>query len=263
MRLRMPWEMLSSRISSQGKSLLFILCVFLMTGCKEQIIHNLEEVDANKMVTALHNAGIEVEKKIQPDGRWSIAVDEKSSMKALRLLEDKRVLRAPSKSSVLKGSVIASREAQKFEYERGLSQEIENTLLSLDGVLEARVHLNLPTPDPLLGKIAGNTSGTGSVLVVTNGELDLGTEHIAKLVSGASGISADKISVLASKAKSIAEHEVVNMPLASQESASALHSKVYLVAAMGLGIFILGSFALNRRKFAKLQREFEVSRAGL
>jgi type III secretion protein J len=254
--------MLTSRISSLGRKIIPILCVLIITGCKEQIIHNLEEVDANRMVTALHNAGVEVEKKIQPDGRWSIAVEEEVSMQALRLLEDKRILRAPSKSSVLKGSVIASREAQKFEYERGLSQEIENTLLSLDGVLEARVHLNLPTPDPLLGKIAGNANGTGSVLVVTNSELDLGTENIAQLVSGASGISADKISVLASKAKITPEYDIAAI-VESPVSRNIWSANFYPLAALGLGIFILASFALSRRKFAKLQREFEVSRTGV
>jgi len=205
----------------------------------------------------LHDSGLDVEKKIQPDGKWSIAVPKDNSMVALRLLEDKRVLRSPSKSNLLKGSVISSREAQKFEYERGLSREIENTLMSLDGVLDARVHLNLPTPDPLLGKVSGNMAGTGSVLMVINANMTLGNGDIAGLVSGASGIPADKISVIQSKS---AES---NQSSASIYLNNTLASKQFdwaILFGAGAVLIVLGFiFISSKRRFKKLQQNFEVS----
>lgn len=234
-----------------------MLALFL-SGCKEQIVHNLEESDANKIMTVLHDSGLEVEKKIQPDGRWSIAVPKDNSMVALRLLEDKRVLRAPSKSNILKGSVISSREAQKFEYERGLSREIENTLMSLDGVLDARVHLNLPTPDPLLGKVSGNLGGTGSVLLVVSENMPLKNADIAGLVSGASGISAEKISVIQSKSAEVNQSSVpvyVETNLINKQFDWAL-----IFGAAAVILFSIIVFVSGKRRYSRLQQDFEVSR---
>lgn len=219
-------------------------------------------MDANRIVTTLHEAGMESDKKIQADGRWSIAVENSSAMAALKLLGDRRVVKAPNRSSGIKGSVISSREAQKFEYERGLSQEIEQTLLSLPGFLEARVHLNLPTPDPLLGKVSGNENGTGSVLILSNGSPTLSQADVAKLVSGASGISADRISVIIS----ISESEVSNAPLLPPGAvigAGSYPEVNSLVIAFGAGIALIGVIAatiFSRRRFRKLQSEFETVR---
>jgi type III secretion protein J len=235
------------------------MLVFL-GGCKEQIVHNLDEVDANKIITTLHVGGIKADKKTQPDGRWAIAVEESESMLALKLLEEKRTLRIPVKASTIKGSMISSREAQKFEYERGLSQEIENTILTLEGILEARVHLNLPTPDPLLGKSGGNQNGTGSVLIVTRPNLDMNKTEIAKLVSGASGILSDNISVLVSSL--IPE---VSSPVAPTEPDQPISpiswQKVAILAGLVLASFLLVNYVLGaKRKFKKLQADFEAAR---
>ncbi len=252
---------MSSRIFSSSKIALFVIAALALTGCKEQIIHNLEEVDANRIVTALHSGGIEAEKKSQADGRWAIAVDDENSMSALQLLDDKRTIRAPIKASTIKGSMISSREAQKFEYERGLSQEIENTLRTLEGILEARVHLNLPTPDPLLGKDKDKQNGTGSVLVVARQNLVIDKLEIAKLVSGASGINSDRISVLIS--------------LMIPEEPSRLMATSHAIAKpnpdwLGLSTQLLSFLApfllvgyvfITRRKFRKLQNDFESVRS--
>lgn len=250
-------EIWTSKNFSSLKLILLFAILLVFSGCKEQIIHNLEEADANRIVTVLHDSGLDVEKKIQPDGRWSIAVPKDNSMMALRLLEDKRVLRAPSKSNILKGSVISSREAQKFEYERGLSREIENTLLSLDGVLDARVHLNLPTPDPLLGKVSGNLGGTGSVLMVVSQAMILNNSDIAGLVSGASGIPADKISVIQSKS---AESDKTAAPLfVNQALISKQFDWALLLGAAAVIVVAIILFISGKRRFQKLQQNFEVS----
>lgn len=253
----MTWN---SRTTSLSRVALASTLLIFLGGCKEQIVHNLDEADANKIVTTLHVGGIDAEKKIQPDGRWAIAVEDSEGMSALKLLEEKRTLRIPTKASTIKGSMISSREAQKFEYERGLSQEIENTILTLEGILEARVHLNLPTPDPLLGKSNSNQNGTGSVLIVARQGLDINKAEIAKLVSGASGISSDNISVLVS----FLIPEVVSQPIVSEPITTAKAVSwvsVTIVALAILGAFLLVNYAFNAsRKFKKLQADFEAAR---
>jgi type III secretory pathway lipoprotein EscJ len=68
------------------------------------------------------------------------------------------------------------------------------------GVLEARVHLNLPENDPLFGT-RKESSGSGSVLLVTDSDFSAKDEEVAALVSGAAGIPAAKVSVLRSRAE--------------------------------------------------------------
>jgi type III secretion protein J len=176
--------------------LLAVLLVF--SGCREQIVHNLSEIDANRLVTKLHDASLSGDKEKQADGKWSISVPSDETIRALKLLNDSRILRSESQKPIEKSSVISSREDQRFHYERSLSQEIETTLSSVPGVLEARVHLNIPPVDPLFGKSIG-PGGTASVLLVTDNLLAASKEEIAGLVSGASGIKAEAISVLFSR----------------------------------------------------------------
>ena len=94
---------------------------------------------------------------------------------------------------------MSSREQQRFQFERSLSSSIETTLSALDGVLDVRVHLNLPVSDPLFGKpVNSQDKGSASVLLITGSVFPNSNEQIASLVAGASGISSKNVSVLIS-----------------------------------------------------------------
>lgn len=173
-----------------------LLVFVLLSGCREQIIHNLSESDANRLVTRLHEIQIDAEKTRQPDGKWALAVPEGEEIRALVFIDDSRMFREPSPSLSDKGSMISSRDDQRFKYERALSAEIESTIGSVRGVLEARVHLNMPPTDPLFGQPLNNARGTASVLVVGTDALALSEAELANLVAGASGIPKEGISVL-------------------------------------------------------------------
>lgn len=177
--------------------LLFLLIVTI--GCREQIIHNLSESDANNLLTMLNEISIHATKIKQPDGNWALEVEKEDSIKAIKYLSDSRVLRDVKTSQPGKSSIISSREDQRFQFERSLSGEIESTLMSIEGVLEARVHLHLPARDPLFGQtMEGDESGSGSVLIVAREGFSYTEERLAALVSGAAGIKKEKINVLIS-----------------------------------------------------------------
>lgn len=170
--------------------------LLMLAGCKEQIIHNLSEADVNRYLTRLHDDRIEGEKVKQADGRWALAVDKEDRVKAIKILEDSRLLRSVESVGNDKPSMISSREDQKFRHERALSREIENTLASVAGVLEARVHLNMAPTDPLFGTPVKNGKSSASVLIVAEEQFALKETDLAGLVAGASGIDKDAISVL-------------------------------------------------------------------
>jgi type III secretion protein J len=173
-----------------------ILLALLVSGCREQLMHNLSEQQANRLITRLHENIIESRKTRQPDGRWSVEVERNQLAQALREMQKLRLLRDVRATSSENSSVIASRDQQRFAFERALSSEIEQTLLSIEGVLEARVHLNLPQVDPLFGKSISGVQGSGSVFIIAEQELAFSREEFANLVAGAAGMLPQGISVL-------------------------------------------------------------------
>jgi type III secretion protein J len=175
-----------------------------LMGCREQIVHNLGEADANRLLTSLSRVSIEAEKVKQADGKWAVAVERSASLRAIDHLDTAHLLRETGENASPKASMISSREDQRFRYERALSGELEATLRNIPGVLEARVHLNLPVVDPLFGQPVDDKKGSASVLLVNRSE-KLGKEQIAALVSGAAGIPTTLVSVLVSTSDETAE----------------------------------------------------------
>ena len=170
-----------------------------LSGCQEQILHDLSETEANRVVSRLYSAQINAEKVVQADGRWAVSVEREGVVAALTYLDSARVLsnrQAPSNGKS-HSSLVPSREEQWFQYESSIAAAIESTLMTLPGVFEARVHLNLPQTDPLLGARSAGV-GSGSVLLVADSQCSIGEGEIAALVGGAAGVPAGNVKVLRS-----------------------------------------------------------------
>jgi len=187
------------------KLLLLFACVFIFfTGCKERIVHDLSEYEANRVVTSLDDIGLGVSKEKQADGKWTVVVPSDSAMLALKHLNSTRVLSNRNHQKVNTASVVSSREDRQFKYERALSAEIESTLRSIGGVFDARVHLNIAPKDPVFGRpLSLDDQGSASVLLIGGEQLTATEEHVARLVYGASGVPIEKISVLISPIKEV------------------------------------------------------------
>lgn len=179
------------------RTTLLLTILLLFTSCKEQIVHDLSEVEANKIALRLHEHLINSEKIRQPDGNWAISVLRENALQAIKVLDESRHFRRTSLPEQPGGSVISSREDQRFHFERNLSREIENTLRSIESVFDVRVHLNLPAVDPLFGRpLRGSEGGSASVLLVVSNASEISRQDIASLVSGASGVAIKDVSVL-------------------------------------------------------------------
>lgn len=169
-----------------------------MAACREQIVHNLSEIDSTRMVTQLSSRGVVATREKQTDGRWTVSVDSTDTKLALKLIDSRRLLHDDRQPLDDRSSVLASREEQRFKFERSLSREIEGTLGALDGVLDARVHLNLPPMDPLFGQPLSQNKGSASVLIIVGAEFKAQSSEVASIISGASGVPLDNVSVLLS-----------------------------------------------------------------
>ena len=198
----MSWRETEALLSRKQGWRRFILAALLVSavpmvllGCREGILHDLSEIEANRILAHLHDRNMTAAKLRQADGKWTVSVDRAAALDAIHLIgREKLVTEISGKEKPEGFSLISSRESQRFSYERGLSGEVETTLRSIEGVLSARVHLNLPRADPVLGsKEAG---GTGSVLLVVDQRFTETKESIASIVGGASGVVPSAVSVL-------------------------------------------------------------------
>jgi type III secretory pathway lipoprotein EscJ len=168
-------------------------------GCQEQILHDLTEYEANKVISRLSENDISPSKVLQADGRWAVSVSSQKVVKALAVIDTSRVLagrlNTPTASS--KSGLIPNRHEQWYLYVQSIAQSVEQSLHAIPGVLEARVHLNMPETDPLIGR-SRDQVGSGSVLLLINRDFQAKDEEIAALVSGAAGMPSNTIRVLRS-----------------------------------------------------------------
>ena len=178
-----------------------MLCAFVCMGlcaCREEILHELDEMRANQVQLVLERSSIEAE-KVRSGAGWNIVVPHSQATAALAVLEQSRILwRDLSRFKDLSQNFIQSREERAHAAERQIAWTMEQTLERIPGVLEARVqlHLNQQSLDPFGPKV----KDSGSVLLVVNGDRPHEAEPMKRLISGATGVEPDSIAVLVSSA---------------------------------------------------------------
>ncbi|MCL2777984.1 MAG: hypothetical protein FWD73_08265 [Polyangiaceae bacterium] len=169
--------------------LALVACVALANaGCAVAVAGGLDEGDANRVVVALDQAGIDATKEVDPtvEGKFRVTVLRDDAARALGTMADDQLPR-PKVRGVLeaadRGQLVPSQAAEHAQLVAGLSGELERTLSNVDGVLSARVHLNLPPSDGLREGPPPKT--TASVLLEHRGTTPpLTADAIQRLVAG-------------------------------------------------------------------------------
>lgn len=125
-----------------------MLASFLMiAGCKEVLYSNLEEVEANQMVAVLQAADIAADRSKDTDGIYQISVEKNQIGASVLLLQNEGL---PRKKFVSLGQIFADTGIvgtpfeERARFMHALNQELADTISSIDGVREARVHIVLP-----------------------------------------------------------------------------------------------------------------------
>lgn len=157
-------------------------------ACSVPVAADLDEGEANRIVVALDREGIGAEKEVDPavEGKFRVQVPRDDAARALSTMADEQLPR-PKPRGVLdvegRGQLVPSPAAEHAQLVAGLGGELERSLAHLDGVLSARVHLNLPPRDDFRDGPPAKT--TASVLLEHRGGAPpLTVDAVQRLVAG-------------------------------------------------------------------------------
>ena len=135
------------------KILMSMAMAVLLAGCdKETTLHSgLEERQANLVMAALIDAGIDCHKSPGEEGTWNVSVEEGKFAAAVNLLEKAGLPRREHKGIgevFKKTGMISSPSEERIRFMDALAQDLAKTISGIEGVVDARVHVVLPENDP-------------------------------------------------------------------------------------------------------------------
>jgi len=130
------------------KAKFFILgiAIILLTGCRQQeLLKGLEQRQANEVIALLQRNKIDAEKKDIAKEGYRVSVDPKDFSTSVDLL---RIYNLPSKPRVEiaqmfpSDSLISSPLAETARLYSAIEQRLEQSLLALEGVNAAQIHVS-------------------------------------------------------------------------------------------------------------------------
>jgi type III secretion protein J len=138
------------------RALAVLALATLLAGCQVALYSNLTETEANQIVAALSADEIGATKERVDGGQWQVSVDEGRLARALDLLRAQGLPqeRFSSLGDVFqKQGLVSTPAEERMRYIHAVSQELSQTLRTIDGVVAARVHVVVPANDPLADKL--------------------------------------------------------------------------------------------------------------
>ncbi len=193
--------------------------LLLLSACSSQNLYtNLSEAQANDMVAVLLDAGIDANKAPGEKEQWQVTVSQNQFARAVEVLKSNGFPRKDydTLGSIFKKEGFASsplEERARLNY--GMSQELSHSIRDIDGVIEARVHLTMPEPDPLSKEVK---PASASVFVKYRPGFNLQSETgaIKSLVTNAvEGLTYDRVSVIMTPSRSVPRVVSNNVSIAS------------------------------------------------
>jgi len=177
----------------------------LLSGCgQREVVHQLDEREANQIVELLSENDIEANKAMIDDGRkvsFNIVVAGADRLASIKLLNRNELPRRKDrgyKEIFSEGGLIPTSAEERARKMAALEGEIEKQLKLIDGVLDAQVQIVLPERSALHTDEDRMTPTTASValryLPGAGGEKPIGEAQIQALVAaGVEGLTSDKV----------------------------------------------------------------------
>jgi type III secretion protein J len=187
-------------INKKALYLSLVMLGLLLGGCKTELYGGLDESDANKMLAIMLESKIDAEKiPNKKEGTYALNIDESKIPQAIRLLNEHGYPRekvTTMEQMFQKDGLISSPLEERVRFIYALSQSVQETLMQIDGVLVARVHVVLPENNPAQRETKPSSA---SVFIKYHPAYDLESmKSEIKLIVEKSieGLSYDKVSVV-------------------------------------------------------------------
>jgi type III secretion protein J len=240
---------------------LALVATVLAAGCHETLYHDLDERDANHMVVALEQSGIDAEKTAddRDPERWAVQVPSGTHVEAIHALESRGLPRPevhgfdafyPSQGLV----PTAGEERVLLQY--ATAQELRRSLLAVDGVVDGHVNLVLPERRRVIG--GGEAEPARASVIVkydASDDTPLTSDQVRQLIAGGvAGLEQDRVSVLLTPSRAaiqpLEEPRLVQVgPLSVPPGTQTLTRLVFgLLTSVILGLAAALALVLVRRR---------------
>ena len=184
------------------KCLRSILLVGLLAlaGCEKQVtlFSGLEERQANAVIAALIDNGMNAEKAPGEEGTWNVMIGQSSFAAAANLCEQRGLPRRSFQGVgevFKKTGMISSPTEERIRFMDAIAQDLSRTIQMIDGVVDAQVHVVLPENDPF----AKNTLPSSAAVAIRerwDADLSETVSQIKSLVKNSiEGLAYEKITV--------------------------------------------------------------------
>jgi type III secretion protein J len=236
-------------MSVATRALLALTGLLALAACgRSEILHGLDEREANRAVVALDQASIRGEVRRDPgsDGGFVVEVPTADAARARQVLAAGELPReGPTGFAAAfgKGSVVPTAVEERARLLHALAGELGRTLEALDGVVEARVHLAVAAEDPIRAAppMPPRAAALLKVRPAARDRVEALAPGLRALVAGAvPGLEPERVSVVLADAPA--------PPLAPPAGASARPAALAAAtAAAAVALLLLGRAALGGR----------------
>lgn len=224
----------------------------LLAACGQQELYgDLSERDVNEMLAVVQSAGLEASKST--DGEtWALKTSSADFPRAVAVLHDQGYPReqfADMGEVFEKEGFVSSPLEQHMRMRHALQQELAQTLSSIDGVVQARVHIAVPENDPLAEDQAPSSA---SVFIKHQPDVDMSAQTAqikALVVNSIEGLPYEKVTVVAFPAS-----QIQVAPAAPSYVAMGTPIGAIIIGIGGLAIYGLYRRPRGAAKLAKTKK---------
>jgi len=203
------------------RSLLWIALALSLCGCADykSIVTAVDEREANVIVVFLQSKGIQATKEavtsqggVGGEGpaiaRFNINVEASQAIDAMSILNSNGLPRRQGTNLLDlfgKPGLMSTDKEETIRYQAGLSQQLANMILLIDGVIDATVQLSFPDQTAVTEGATPNKI-TAAVFVKHQGIIDDPNTHlenkIKRLVSGSiNGLDINDVTVVSDRSR--------------------------------------------------------------
>ncbi|MFQ6283758.1 EscJ/YscJ/HrcJ family type III secretion inner membrane ring protein [Yersinia enterocolitica] len=235
-----------------------LIIILLLGGCNQQdLLHNLDQQQANEVLAVLQKHNIYAEKNDQGKAGYTVTVGKQDFPAAVDWL---KIYHLPARSDIEVSqmfpadSLVSSPRAEKARLYSAIEQRLEQSLRTMEGIMSARVHVSYD--------IESGENGRAplpihlSVLAVY--DRGINPEHKVNdikrfLVNSFSGMEYENISVVLSKRSEIQQQAPTGQIKTNNYPPTEMIALILLITTL-IGVLIIRYVFENKNMFPKLKQ---------